>query len=176
MAFYRTENKFAGRMLAYMEAKGIEIPSVDYSLDNWEIVRRAMSLKIEGNDYIDKIARLWAKEYMMRPSPQPRFYSSDIHKNFLEANEYLTLIEKIKGMSDIFWQNVNGMPPFVKNAIDGNALLPARTLTVFRVLFDLPKKNREAYYIRLCRLLWDWESNNYLKDMDHKFLWEIMES
>ena len=176
MAFYRTENKFAGRMLAYMEAKGIEIPSVDYSLDNWEIVRRAMSLKVEGNELVDKIARLWFKEYLQRPTTMPRFYSSDIHKNFVEAAEYITLIDKIRDISDIFWQNVNGMPPFVKDAIEVKALLPSRTVTVFRVLFDLPKKNREAYYIRLCRILWDWELNNYTRDLETKFLWEIMES
>lgn len=176
MAFYRTENKFAGRMLAYMKAKGMEIPSVDYSLDNWEIVRRAMALKIEGSDIIDNIARLWVKEYLQRPSTMPRFYSSDIHKNFVEAAEYLTLIEKIRDISDIFWRNVNGMPSFVKDALDGKCLLPPRTIMVFRVLFELPKKNREAYYVRLCRVLWDWESNNYTKNLENKYLWEIMES
>ena len=176
MAIYRTENKFAGRMLAYMRLKGIRIPSVDYSLNNWEIVKTAMNYKIEGNDCIDNIARLWAAEYMHRPAAMPRFYSADIHKNFIESMEYLNLLEKIRGLSDIFWKNVNGMPPFIADALEGKSLLQARTIMLYRVLFELPKNNREAYYIRLCRVLWDWESNNYTKDMEQRYLWEIIES
>lgn len=176
MASMRYENRLAGRMLAYMEARGISIPCVDYSLDNWEIAKTAMDFNIQGESFIDNIARLWKKEYLQKPSPQPRFYSSDIHKSFMEARDYLKLIEKIIGLSDLFWESIGGMPYYVRDAIEGKGYLSAKTISVFRVLLDLPVKHRTEFYVRLCHILNDWDAIALLGGRRHNYLWDIIES
>lgn len=178
MATMKPENLYGGRMLAYLEYKGMEIPKIDYSLDNWELIRNAINTEIIGNAPVDNIARFWLREYKQRPVASPYFYSGDITKAYFEARDYLRLLGKISQLSPIFWQNVGGMPDFVKIALNGEIILPPRSKYVFAVLFDLPKRGREKYYIRLAYLMNDWMALSSIGK--HKVgvgqLWEIMES
>lgn len=176
MATMRYENRFAGRMLAYMETKGISIPSVNYSLDDWEIPRTSMNFNIEGNSLFDRIALQWKTEYLQKPSSMPRFFSGDIHKSFLEARDYLKMMEKIANLPASFWDSVGGMPTYILDAMAGRAAMPNRSVSVFKVLFDLPVKHRAEFYVRLCHILNDWDGIAFLRGKRHNYLWDILES
>lgn len=176
MAIYRPENKYAGKMLAYMESRGESIPSVDFALDDWKIAREAFDYEIVGDSYIDRIARLWRKEYLQRPSNAPRFYSADIYKSMIEGMDYLAMIHKVRALPNSFWESVGGMPRHVMDAIEGNSIMPQRSRYVFLALVDLPRSKRRESYARLCRIMNDWEGLAKIRNVENKSLRDILES
>lgn len=177
MAIMKPENMYAGRMLAYLEYKGMAIPKIDYSLENWELIRNAIKTEIKGNDPVDNIARFWLREYQQKPIASFYFHSGDINKAYFEARDYLRMLGRIAQLSSMFWENVGGMPDFVKGALQGEIILPPRSRYLFAVLFDLPKNGREECYIRLAHLMNDWNALSVIgkRKIGVRQLWEIIE-
>ena len=155
---FRKENKTAGRMLAYMDMRGM-LPSgkLDLIGDDYKIPRESLDIRIEGNDYIARIARHWRNAYSYR-DPNERFFPNDIFFNYLEAKDYYKLITRMRTELDEEFWDAAGRNPIAMDALNGLSLLPTRSKMIFSVLMDFPSDKRIAAYKRLCRILWDWDS------------------
>ena len=150
----RKENKLAGRALAVMKYMGL-CPNLTPKFikeDDYKLCLEALDFIPNDNSWISNILNIWRSYYDLN-GPK-RFFVDDIWASYLEAYDYIVLVDKVRNLSNSFL-NLVTCTENIKKAMEGETLLNDKTKNSFLIAFDFPEEIQASVFVRTALLFND---------------------